>query len=61
MSVNLRTKYLGNSNLAKRNRPSKKQFDYYLNGKRKRETIKDTRSALSNEVNKDINYKKTYQ
>ncbi|WP_268224881.1 tyrosine-type recombinase/integrase [Sinomicrobium oceani] len=41
MSVNLRIKYLGNPKLSKRNRPYKYQLDYFLNGKRKRETIKD--------------------
>ena len=41
MSVNIRVKYLGDSNLSKRNRPYRVQLDYYLNGKRKRETIKD--------------------
>lgn len=41
MSVNIRTKYLGNTNTSKRNRPYKKQLDYTLNGKRVRETIKE--------------------
>jgi len=40
MSVNIRTKYLGNSKLSKRNRLYKYQLDYIINGKRVRETIK---------------------
>lgn len=42
MSVNIRIKYLGDSTLTKRNRPYRMQLDYSLNGKRIRETIKDT-------------------
>ncbi len=42
MSVNTRIKYLGDSNLSKRNRPYRFQLDYLLNGKRVRETIKET-------------------
>ncbi|WP_417800243.1 tyrosine-type recombinase/integrase [Tenacibaculum sp.] len=41
MSVNLRTKYLGNPKISKKNRAYKKQLDYTLNGKRVRETIKE--------------------
>ncbi|MCQ4139848.1 site-specific integrase [Chryseobacterium sp. EO14] len=42
MSVNKRIKYLGNSKLSNKNRPYRIQLDYQLNGKRIRETIKDT-------------------
>ena len=42
MSVNTRNKYLGDAKLTKRNRPYKVQLDYLLNGKRVRETIKET-------------------
>ncbi|QMU63035.1 MAG: tyrosine-type recombinase/integrase [Flavobacteriaceae bacterium] len=41
MSVNLRTKYIGNKNNSRKNRPYRKQLDYTLNGKRVRETIKE--------------------
>lgn len=41
MAVNIRFKYGGDSNLTKRNRPYKAQLDYILNGKRKRDVIKD--------------------
>jgi len=41
MAVNIRLKYNGNPNLTKRNRPYKAQLDYILNGKRKRDIIKD--------------------
>lgn len=41
MAVNIRLKYSGDSNLTKRNRPYKAQLDYILNGKRKRDVIKD--------------------
>ena len=39
MSVNLRKKYYGKTEVSKRNRPYKYQLDYYHNGKRIRETI----------------------
>lgn len=42
MSVNKRIKYLGNSKLSNKNRPYRIQLDYQSNGKRIRETIKDT-------------------
>ncbi len=42
MSVNTRIKYLGDSKLTKRNRPYRVQLDYFIDGKRIRETIKDT-------------------
>lgn len=42
MSVNTRIKYLGDSTLTNRNRPYRVQLDFLLNGKRIRETIKDT-------------------
>lgn len=42
MSVNKRIKYIGDSSLSNRNRPYRIQLDYILNGKRVRETIKDT-------------------
>lgn len=42
MSVNARIKYLGDSKLTKRNRPYRIQLDYLINGKRIRETIKET-------------------
>lgn len=42
MSVNKRIKYLGDPTLTKRNRPYRIQLDYLLNGKRIRETIKET-------------------
>lgn len=42
MSVNTRMKYLGDSKLTNRNRPYRIQLDYLLNGKRVRETIKET-------------------
>lgn len=42
MSVNTRIKYLGDSTLTNRNRPYRIQLDYLINGKRIRETIKDT-------------------
>jgi integrase len=42
MSVNTRIKHLGDSTLTKKNRPYRIQLDYFLNGNRVRETIKDT-------------------
>lgn len=42
MSVNKRIKYLGDSSLTKKNRPFRIQLDYTIDGKRVRETIKDT-------------------
>lgn len=41
MSVNIRLKYLGDSKLSKKNRSYRAQLDYTINGKRKREVIKD--------------------
>jgi len=40
MSVNLRKKYSGNTEISKKNRPYRYQLDFYHGGKRIRETIK---------------------
>lgn len=42
MSVNLRKKYIGKKTVSEKNKPFKYQLDYLLNGKRVRETIKET-------------------
>ncbi|WP_400070390.1 tyrosine-type recombinase/integrase [Zobellia russellii] len=41
MAVNIIKKYSGNPKLSQKRRPYKYQLDYKLNGKRKRETIKE--------------------
>lgn len=42
MSVNLRKKYIGKKSVSEKNKPFKYQLDYIVNGKRIRETIKET-------------------
>ncbi len=56
MSVNIRVKYLGDSNLSKRNRPYRVQLDYTINGNRKREVIKDVTFYPTD--NKDVKKQK---
>jgi len=41
MAVNLRKKYSGSSEVSKKNRTYRYQLDFYHNGKRIRETIKE--------------------
>jgi len=41
MAVNLRKKYYGKKEVSKKNRTYRYQLDFYHNGKRIRETIKE--------------------